>query len=89
MGWTIEYAASARKAVRKLAPQVRSRLRAFLEQRVAGLDDPRQLRRALKGKHLWRYRVGDFRVICELQDSELVVLVILVGDRKSVYRRLD
>jgi mRNA interferase RelE/StbE len=59
-----------------------------MEQRVAGLDDPRQLGEPLKGQwaSLWRYRVGDYRVVCELRDQELVILVVRLGHRKDVYR---
>jgi len=86
--WRIEYAKSARKSVEKLEPGVRKRLRAFIETRLAHLEDPRWIGRSLKGRDLWRYRVGDFRLICEIRDRELVILVILVGDRKHVYRKL-
>jgi len=83
------FAKSVRKSVEKLEPRVRKRLRAFVEQRLARLDHPRQIGRPLKGQDLWRYRVGDFRVICEIRDQELVILVVLIGDRKRVYRKLD
>ena len=88
MAWTIRYLKSARKEARKIDPQDRERIRDYMEQRVAGLEDPRQLREPLKGHlaSLWRYRVGDYRVICELRDQELVILVIRLGHRKDVYR---
>lgn len=89
MAWTIEYDLAARKNIEKLDPQTRKRLRNFLEVRIAGLDDPRQSGQALQGSHLgqfWRYRVGDYRIICDLQDKRLVVLVIDVGHRREVYR---
>lgn len=87
MAWTIRYAKSVRKAVEKLAPQTRRRIRDYLENRMAALDDPRELGKPLKGglSQLWRYRVGDFRVICELHDDALVVLVIRIGHRRDVY----
>ena len=88
MGWRIEYLQSARKDVQKLDSQTRHRLRNYLEQRVAKLDDPRQLGKALQGRHagLWRYRVGDYRLVCQLRDEALVVLVVRVGHRREVYR---
>lgn len=88
MAWTIRYLKSARKEARKIDPQDRERIRDYMEQRVAGLEDPRQLGEPLKGQlaSLWRYRVGDYRVICELRDQELVILVIRLGHRKDVYR---
>ena len=56
---------------------------------MAKLDDPRQLGKPLKGQHseLWRYRVGDYRVVCDLRDEVLVVLVVRIGHRKEVYEK--
>ena len=89
MVWTIDYLRSARKAAKKLDPQNRERIRQFLRQRLAVLDDPRQLGEALQGNRLggyWRYRVGDYRIICDIQDGRLVVLVIEIGHRREIYR---
>ena len=61
----------------------------FLNQRVAGADNPRTHGEALKGEELgnfWKYRVGDYRVIADIQDKVLKVLVVRIGDRKEVYR---
>nr|WP_156584143.1 type II toxin-antitoxin system RelE/ParE family toxin [Agrobacterium vitis] len=80
---------SVQKTVRKLDPQTRKRLRDFLEQRLLEAEDPRQIGKALKGSQLgeyWRYRVGDYRVICDIQDQRLVVLVVEIGHRSDVYR---
>nr|WP_156557398.1 MULTISPECIES: type II toxin-antitoxin system RelE/ParE family toxin [Rhizobium/Agrobacterium group] len=80
---------SVQKTVRKLDPQTRKRLRDFLEQRLLEAEDPRQIGKALKGSQLgqyWRYRVGDYRVICDIQDQRLVVLVVEIGHRSGVYR---
>lgn len=87
MSWRIEYLASAAKDFRKIAPQQRQRIRAFLEQRVVTLEHPRQLGKPLKGElaEPWRYRVGEYRVICQLQDDRLVVLVVRAGHRKDIY----
>ena len=85
--WTIRYLKSARKEVQKLDPHIRERIRKYLEQRVAILEEPRQLGEPLKGQlaKLWRYRVGDFRIVCELRDGdrELIVLVVRIGHRKK------
>jgi len=87
--WTIDYLRSVQRSVRKLDPQTRLRIRHFLEQRLVGLDGPRQVGEALQGTKLgdfWRYRVGDYRIVCELQDQKLVVLVIEIAHRRDVYR---
>ncbi len=88
MTWHIKYLASVQKTVRQLDPPTRQRLHNFLEKRVASLEDPLQLGKALKGGEvdLWRYRVGDYRIVCELRDQELVVLVVRVGHRREIYR---
>ena len=87
MAWTIEYAESARKQLRKLAKSDARRIVDFMDERVA-TNDPRRLGKALKGPlgDLWRYRVGDFRIICEIQDGVLTVLVLQIGNRREVYR---
>ncbi|WP_244518355.1 type II toxin-antitoxin system RelE/ParE family toxin [Phyllobacterium sp. OV277] len=65
------------------------RIITFLASRIASLDDPRQTGKGLRGAKLgslWRYRVGDYRIICEIQDHRLVVLVIEIGHRREIYR---
>ena len=90
MGWTIEYAASIRRSARKLSPEVRERIRVFLEERLAPLEDPRQLRVPLRGtqfEDLWRYRGGDYRIIVRIEDVCRAVLVLIIAHRRDVYRR--
>lgn len=88
MAWTIEYTDTARRQLRKIDKQAARRVLDYMEKRVAPLDDPRSLGKALRGPlgDLWRYRIGDYRVICELHDMQLRVLVVRVGDRKDIYR---
>lgn len=89
MAWTIEYAQSARKPMERLDPMVRRHIRAFLSERVATLDDPRQLGGPLQGAHfagIWRYRVGDYRILVDIQDQTVTVLVVGIGHRGEVYR---
>ncbi|QXC51107.1 type II toxin-antitoxin system RelE/ParE family toxin [Agrobacterium salinitolerans] len=89
MIWTIEYHTLVQKEMRKINPEVRRRIRSFLHERPAALDDPRQTGAALQGSELgnyWRYRVGDYRIICDIQDHKLVVLVVEIGHRREIYR---
>ncbi len=88
MAWTIEYAETAKKQLRKLDKLAARRIVDFMDERVAASDDPRGMGKALKGSlgELWRYRVGDYRIICDLQDGVLTVLVLQVGNRREVYR---
>ena len=89
MAWTISYTATARKQLKKLDRPVARRLVDFMAARVAADSDPRASGKALTGPVLgsfWRYRVGDYRIICDIQDQALVVLVLEVGNRKDIYR---
>ncbi|MGV1870708.1 type II toxin-antitoxin system RelE family toxin [Agrobacterium rosae] len=89
MTWTIDYNSDVQKTLKKIDPQTRNRIRSYLHERIATLDDPRQTGQALQGSELgnyWRYRVGDYRILCDIQDNKLVVLVIEIGHRKEVYR---
>jgi mRNA interferase RelE/StbE len=83
--WTIEYAEAARRQLRKLDKPSPRRILDYVDQRVAPLEDPRSLGKALRGPlgDLWRYRVGEYRVICELLDLQLRALVVRVGGRKD------
>ena len=90
MAWRIEIADSARKALDRLDRQVAIRVLRFLNDRIARLDDPRSVGEALRGPVLgrfWKYRVGDHRIVAEIRDDVLVILVVRIGDRKDVYRR--
>mgnify|MGYP002151202546 CR=1 FL=1 len=88
LAYQISYTTEAVKHLKKLDPANAKRIRDYLRKRVEQLDEPRQLGAALKGKlsPLWRYRVGDFRVLCELQDDILTVLVVKIGHRKVIYK---
>lgn len=87
MAWRIEITDEARKQLKKLGHAEAKRIRDYLRHRVEPLDNPRQLGKSLKGElsELWRYRVGDYRLICELRDETLVVLVVRIGHRKQIY----
>ena len=88
MKWKIEYLQSVVKQVKKLDPGTRKRIRNFLENRLADREDPRQLGKALQGRdEIWRYRVGDYRILCQIIDQEIVVLVIDIDHRSVVYRK--
>lgn len=89
MGWTIEFVRSVEKDLRKIGPENGRRILRFLRERVAKLEDPRSLGEPLHGPELgrfWKYRVGDSRVICSIQDQDVVVLVVRAGHRRHVYK---
>jgi mRNA interferase RelE/StbE len=87
--WAIEFDEAAKKELAKLDRQVAKRLLDFLKQRVISLKDPRSVGQALKGSKLgefWKYRVGDFRIIANIQDQKMIILVLRVGNRREIYR---
>lgn len=89
MAWTVELDPSAEKELDKLDSQRAKRILQFLFERVAHLEDPRSIGEALKGskfKSLWKYRVGDYRIISSLEDNVARILVVKIGNRKEVYR---
>ena len=89
MVWAIEFDEAAKKELVKLDRQVARRLLDFLKQRVISLKDPRSVGQALKGSKLgefWKYRVGDFRIIANIQDQKMIILILRVGNRGEIYR---
>jgi len=88
LAWTIDYSKSARNQLKKLDKPIARRILDFLDNRVAQHDDPRTLGKALTGSlgTLWRYRIGDYRIICEIQHSTVRILVVHVGHSREVYR---
>lgn len=89
MVWTIKIDDRAKKNLAKLDKPVAKRIITFLRERVATLDDPRSIGEALQGSKLgdfWKYRVGDYRIISRIEDDELCVLVVRIGNRRDVYR---
>jgi mRNA interferase RelE/StbE len=89
LAWRIEFDPAAAKELRKLDRPVQQRLLGFLRLRVAPLGDPRTIGEALAGERLgafWKYRVGDWRLICDIQDDRIVVRVLRLGHRREAYR---
>jgi mRNA interferase RelE/StbE len=88
LAWTIDYADTARRSLRKLDRQTAKRIADFLDRRIALSENPRQIGDALAGKltGYWKYRVGDYRIICDIQDQRVTVLVLEIGNRRDVYR---
>lgn len=85
----IEFDPGAVDDLKKLDRPVQVRLLGFLRTRVAVLDNPRSIGEALSGARLgnyWKYRVGDWRIICDIQDERIVVRVLRIGNRRDMYR---
>jgi mRNA interferase RelE/StbE len=89
LAWTIEFSDAARKALKAMDRINSVRITRFLLQRVAISDDPHLLGTALQGqryKGIWRYRVGDYRILCEIKKEIVTILVIEIGHRREIYR---
>lgn len=89
MAWLIEIDDAAQKDLANLDKPIAKRITTFLRERVAALDDPRSIGEALKGSRLggfWKYRVGDYRIISNIEDDALRILVVKIGNRREVYR---
>ncbi len=89
MVWKIEIEALAEKELSKLDFQQAKRILSFLFDRVAHLENPRSIGEALTGSRLgsfWKYRVGDYRIVTNIEDATLTIFVVRIGDRKNIYR---
>ncbi len=86
--WRIEITRTAERQILKLDRPAQQSIQGFLRERLTTADDPRQWGKAPQGEKrgLWRYRVGDYRLICDIQDEKVTVLLLEVGHRKDVYR---
>ena len=89
MAWRVELDPATERELDGLDPQVARRILGFLNERVARLEDPRSLGSPLRGPkfgEFWKYRVGDWRIICKIEDAILTVLVLRIRHRSTAYR---
>ena len=86
--WRVEFDRAAARDLRKLGASAEQTILRYLRDRIASSDDPRRFGHALVGdlKGLWRYRVGDYRIVASIEDQRFVVLVVTIGHRREVYR---
>ena len=89
MAWRIEFDPAAAKELNRLGAPHSQRIVKFLSTRIAKADDPRSIGEALKGRlgELWKYRIGDYRIIADIRDKVLIILVVRIGHRREVYKR--
>ena len=85
--WRVEFLATAKCDLKKLDKRWQLAILDYLEDEIAGLENPRSRGKALVGdkQGLWRYRVADYRIICEIHDAELLIVAVTIGHRKNVY----
>jgi mRNA interferase RelE/StbE len=87
LAWTIEYDPRVERDLRGLDKRIQEEILDYMESRIASSNDPKGFGKALRHsqKGLWRYRVRDYRIICEIQQERVVVLVVAVGHRSKVH----
>ena len=85
--WRLEFSKKADKQLSKMDPGVRRVIVAWVLKNIDGCRDPRAHGKGLTANRSgkWRYRVGDYRVLCEIKDNELIVLAIEIGHRRDIY----
>ncbi|MGJ8640558.1 MAG: type II toxin-antitoxin system RelE family toxin [Opitutaceae bacterium] len=88
MSWDYSISSKAIKQLKKLDKQAAKQIFDFLDERISGAEDPRQWGKQLKGElnNVWRYRSGDYRILCQLQGEVFIVLVLEVSHRKDIYK---
>jgi mRNA interferase RelE/StbE len=87
MAWTVEFSDEAERDFSKLDKPIQRRIYRYLNERIAQADDVRDYGKSLQHElsGLWRYRVGDYRILCRIEDQRLTVLVVEIGHRSNVY----
>ena len=87
MAWRIDFEPGAKKDLKKLDQQTRVLIQKYLDERIADCDNPRDHGKPLSGNKsgLWRYRMDKYRIICQIRDQVMIVLVIQIGKRDRVY----
>jgi len=87
LAWNVELTKTAENQLRKLEKKWQITILDYFEDDISTLDNPRLRGKALTGdkKDLWRYRLGDYRIICDIRDEQLVLLAVTIGYRKDVY----
>ncbi len=89
MGWKVRLSDRARRDLKKLDRQVATRVLRFFHERIEGGKDPRGIGAALMGSEMgefWKYRIGDWRAVCSIQDEGFLVIVLTVKHRSRVYK---
>lgn len=88
MIYELKYEAKAVKQIKKLDPATRNLIKTWIEKNLLNTDNPRQHGKGLTGtlSQYWRYRVGDYRILAEINDTEIVIIIVEVGHRREIYR---
>ncbi len=88
MSYKVEYSKTAKKQIKKMDPYIKIMIMNWINKNLVGCNDPREQGKALRGnsENQWRYRVGDYRLICDIVDDRLILLILSIGHQKEVYK---
>ena len=88
MTYTVKYEAKVKKRIRKIDISARRKIKSWIDNNLQGCTNPRRFGKALAGRYkgLWRYRVGMYRIIAEIRDKEVIILVVDIGHRQGMYK---
>lgn len=86
--YQVRYSKKAQKQIKKLDKSVQRFLFSWIDKHIDGSDNPRQFGKGLSGNHAreWRYRIGDYRLICDIEDDKLIILALEFGHRMDIYK---
>lgn len=89
MEYKVTFSNEAKKQLKKLDKHIAALIIGWIEKNLEGCTNPRQHGKSLVGNKSgqWRYRVGDYRLICEIKDQEILILVLAIGHRKEIYEQ--
>lgn len=89
MTWNVKITSEAKSELKKIGKSDAQRILAFLFDRIQNRENPREIGKPLKGifHEFWRYRVGDYRILCRIEDETITVFVVHCGHRSEVYKR--
>ena len=88
MSYKVEYSKTTKKQIKKMDPYIKIMIMNWINKNLVGCNDPREQGKALRGnsENQWRYRVGDYRLICDIVDDRLILLILSIGHQKEVYK---
>lgn len=87
MSYHVVYTKKAEKSLRKLSKQTQTLIYGWIGKNLEGCENPRRHGKGLTANRSgqWRYRVGDYRIIAEIQDDKIIILVLNIGHRSEIY----
>ncbi len=88
MSYSVKYKKAAEKKLEKMDATVRNRIKTWIDKNLEGCENPRAKGKALEGEWegYWRYRVGNYRLVADIQDDKIIILIVNVDKRNDIYK---